>query len=238
MPLPNLKSPTHTLTIPSNSQEVQYRPFLVSEEKILLMAMEGNDQTEIVKALKQIISNCTNDTVDVSKLTLFDLEYIFLNLRAKSIGNEIELTAKIKCESPECPKQVPLTVDLNDVQVVENEHHTDKYMLNNEVGIALKYPSIDSVNKLQSTDMGIDEMFDIIVDSIDYIYDTENTYPASEQSRQELVDFLDSFTDEQFKKIMTFFDTMPRLEKEVEVTCPNCGRTETTKLSGLQSFFV
>ena len=238
MALPNLNTPTYMLTIPSTGETVKYRPFLVSEEKILLMAMEGSDQKEMVEALKQIVSNCTEGAIDVETLTLFDLEFIFLNLRSKSIGNMIELTAKISCEKEDCPKVVPFEVDLNEVEMIQDENHSDKIMLNDTVGVVMKYPSLDAIAKIQSDNVGFDELFSVVIESIDMIFDQENTYPTKEQSRKDLEDFINSFTDEQFKKIVGFFETMPRLEKEVTITCPNCGRSETTKLEGLQNFFA
>jgi hypothetical protein len=245
MGLPTITVPKYELTIPSSGKIVKYRPFLVKEEKILLMAMETEDTKQIINATKEIIKNCiTGEELNVDTMPLFDIEYIFLNLRAKSKGEIIELS--YKC--PKCEGTIPLEINIDDIQVKKDDKHISTIKLNDELGIVMKYPTInlqedgpDDKNK-----KSIESLFNTIINCIDYIYDKETTYPSKDHTKEELKTFLESLTDGQFQSISQFFETQPKLQHEVNLHCKNkvkktkkeCGHKEKQTLEGLNSFFA
>jgi hypothetical protein len=247
MALPQINTPTFELTLPSSGESVRYRPFLVKEQKILLMALESRESTEMLRAIKQIIANCSlSETLKVDSLPMFDLEYFFLRLRAKSIGESIELNLNhyenTNRNMEECTHTTKFNLNLMEVEVEKNPEHQNKIMLDEEskVGIVLKYPTIALADKMQRAAEGKNQM-DIVVDvvcqCIDYIFDAENTYPASESSKQELVDFINNLGQEQFAKINNFFVTMPKLKHTIHWECEKCGTKDHITLEGMANFF-
>ena len=249
MGLPTIAVPEYTLTIPSSGKEVKYRPFLVKEEKILLLAMESEKTEEIITATKTIIENCVYGDFDVNEMPTFDIEYIFLQLRAKAKGEVLDL--KYKC--PKCELEIPITIDIDKIKVVqENKEHTKDIKLTEELGVMMKYPNLSLQSIIaHGTDnkTNVDKLFDTVVACIDYIYDKETTYPSKDHTNKEMIDFLESLTDSQFQKLSKFFETSPVLKHDVELHCTNkikskgkekkeCGYKETKTLEGLNSFFA
>ena len=247
MGLPTIAVPEYTLTIPSTKKEIKYRPFLVKEEKILLLAMETEDQKQIINATKTIIKNCVFGDIDVDTLATFDIEYIFLQLRGKAKGEDIEL--KYKC--PKCENDIAVTVNTDEVQVLFKDDHTDNIKLTEHLGVIMKYPNIDSQLKIAEHEEKdrpeIEALFDTIVDSIDCIYDNDTTYASKDHTEKEMTDFLESLTDKQFQKISKFFETMPAIRHQVKLVCTgktkgknkkSCVYTEEITLEGLNSFFA
>jgi len=243
MGLPTIAVPEYTLTVPSSGKEVKYRPFLVKEEKILLIAMEGEEQQQISLATKRIVQNCIYSDIDVESMPAFDLEYIFLQLRGKSKGEVLDL--KYKC--PKCDGEIPLAVNLDDVKVIKHKDHTKKIQLTKELGVVMKYPTLDLqqlVGEITKEKSSIEGLFETIIHCIDYIYDAENTYPSKDHTKKEMNDFLESLPEKEFQKVSKFFETSPALKHDVELKCSNkvkgkkeCGYTEKLTLEGLGSFF-
>lgn len=241
MALPVNSTPIYTLTIPSSDKIVKFRPFLIKEEKALLIAQQSEDPVVMVNSLKEVIASCLSnkDNVgfDVNELATFDLEYIFTQLRAKSVGETIDLT--LKCDTCTDEKAVAsVHVDLTSIKVKKNPDHTNNISLYDDVGIVLKYPTIDVIKKLESVDSAdIEQVFNIVVECIDYVYTTEEVFHAKDQTKQELIEFLNNLTSDQFVNIQKFFETMPRLSHEIEYSCPVCGKKHNKVLEGLSSFF-
>ena len=249
MGLPKIAVPEYTLTIPSSGKEVKYRPFLVKEEKILLLAMESEKTEEIINATKTIIENCVYENIDIDNMPTFDVEYIFLQLRAKAKGEILDL--KYKC--PKCELEIPITINIDDITVQRNKEHTKDIKLTEELGVMMKYPNLSlqsKVAQVKGDKSEIEGLFETMTACIDYIYDKETTYPSKDHTEKEMTDFLESLTDTQFQKMSKFFETSPALRHEVELNCQNkskvpkgkgkkeCGYKEKIKLEGLNSFFA
>ena len=245
MGLPTIAVPEYELEIPSSKLKVKYRPFLVKEEKILLLALESEKQDNIVNAIKHIIETCVYGETNVNEMPTFDLEYIFLQLRAKSKGEVIEL----KYECPKCKTELPININIDDIKVTFQDKHTKKIELDTNLGVVMKYPTIELQNKITQTAEGektsdVENIFTMVTACIDYIYDNENTYPLKDHTEKEVDDFINSLTDAHFQKLSGFFDTMPVLKHEFQIKCTKkkkdktCSYKETQTLSGLQSFFV
>ena len=240
MPLPKLNVPVYETVLPSTEKVIKYRPFLVKEEKILLTAMEANDEKTMLPAVKQIINNCIVGKLDVEKLPTFDIEYLFLRLRAKSIGENVTLGLKPwgcpKNNGELCENSTQVEINLEEVNVIKNDKHSNKIMLDDEIGIKLGYPNLDklgNVEKIDTAETGID----IIKDCIEMIFTEEETYERGTFSEKELDEFIDSLNTQQFTLIKDFFDTMPMLKHTVEYKCDICGEKKETTISGLNSFF-
>tara|TARA_Y100001963_G_C6793913_1_gene457540 strand:+ start:41276 stop:42007 length:732 start_codon:yes stop_codon:yes gene_type:complete len=235
MKLPKLATPTYTLTLPSSGKKVGYRPFLVKEEKILLLALETEDNATIARALEQIVLNCTDDAVDVRTLPLFDLEYIFLQIRAKSAGNLAEPTLHLTDENG-VSHEIKLKIPISDIEVTKNEKHTTDIKLNDDIAVKMKYPTFGMSEEYADANPDSATIaFDLIVGCIEEIYQGEDSWNCSELPKEELISFVESMTQEQFLAVSEFFDTMPKLEKELVV--PVGRKKHTIKLSGLQDFF-
>ena len=234
MPLPVINAPTYELTIPSTGQTVQYRPFLVKEEKILLMANEGGEASEIVRAMKQIIGNCIQNGYNTDNMPLFDVEYIFLKLRSKSVNEFSEVG--FRC--PECDEVNRVQIDLSGVEITTDDAHSNKVELTNDIGLIMKYPQLDSINMndLQSTD--VDTIFNVVSSCVDSIYQGEEIHDSGDYTKQEISEFINNLTQEQFLKIQQFFDTMPKLSHTVPYKCGKCEYDEPLLLEGLQNFFA
>ncbi len=244
MPLPKIETPKYELTIPSTGKVVKYRPFLVKEEKILLIAMESEDETQMMGAVEEIITNCIFDPdIDVKKLAIFDIEYIFLQLRLKSKGEEINLT--FDCEK--CTKQIPVTLNLMDVDVIKTEGHTNNIKLSNNIGVIMKYPSMNLNKTLNNNKTDVDKIFQSLIFCLESIYDEETVYDVKDQTEEEIMEFVESLPEKEFEKIQHFFSTLPVLKHDIELECTattgkgkkktTCDYKETKTLEGLQSFF-
>ena len=248
MGLPTIAVPEYTLTIPSSGKEVKYRPFLVKEEKILLLAMESEKTEEIITATKTIIENCVYGDFDVNEMPTFDIEYIFLQLRGKAKGEVLDLN--YKC--PKCELEIPININIDDIAVQRNKEHNKDVKLTEELGVMMKYPNLSLQTQIAQAADGrpeIEGLFETMTACIDYIYDKETTYPSKDHTQKEMTDFLESLTDTQFQKIAKFFETSPILKHNVELHCKHkvkgkgkekkeCGYKEQITLEGLQSFFA
>jgi hypothetical protein len=232
MTLPKIVTPTYELEIPSSKEKITYRPFLVKEEKILLLAQEAEKDSEMLLALKQIINNCTYEKVEVEKLPMFDLEYIFLQIRAKSVGEVVDL--KLLCED-DGETYADVRVNLDEVDVEFTEGHSNSIQLTDEVGIIMSYPQINMMDL--SSDSGTENVFGIIKNSINQITEGETVYERADFTEKDINEFLDSLTTEHFKLIQEFFETMPRLRHEVKFKNPKTKKQNKITLEGLNSFF-
>lgn len=237
MALPVINTPTFDLTIPSTKKKVKFRPFLVKEEKALLIAQQSDDASSMAHTVKDIINACSFGKLDVDILATFDIEYIFCQLRGKSVGEIVELFFNcLACNDPK--GKVKIEIDLTKIDVIFSKDHKDTVKLNDTIGIKMKYPSFETLERIGQVDGNdVDAMFKIIIDSIDYIFDGDEIYAAKEQTQEELMQFIENLTQDQFEQIQKFFDTMPALEKEIEFDCPNCGHHHKDVIRGLNSFF-
>jgi hypothetical protein len=231
MALPTMSVPTFKTKIPSTGKQVTYRPFLVKEEKILLMALEGGDMDEISEATKTILENCILDEIDVEKLATFDVEYLFLQLRSKSISEVIELVVGHTKES-ECTHRTEVSFNIDDIKVKGIKKNRN-IQITDSIGIKVRYPSMQDVQKLKGTE---DAVFKVIASCIEVVYDSDNVY--DEFSQQEIEEWLDGLSQVQFKKVSDFFSDTPKLSYDVKWKCPQCGEEDEFKLEGLQSFFM
>jgi hypothetical protein len=240
MALPMMNTPTYNMVVPSSGVSVKFRPFLVKEEKALLIAQQSEDLMVMVDTLKSVIKTCVLDNIDVNKLATFDIEYMFTQIRAKSVGEIIELIFPCDDDHGEDNEKarVKVSIDLTTIVVNKEEGHTNKIDLFGDVGVVLKYPTIDVMKKLESINNdNIDKIFDVVALSVDYIYQGDEIFYAKEQQHEEILQFLNNLTSEQFLKIQNFFATMPRIKKQIEYTCPVCQKQHKKMLEGMQSFF-
>jgi len=236
MTLPTIETQTYELTLPSADVKVKYRPFLVKEEKILLQAMESQKQEEIIQALKDIVSACTFEKINAEELPTFDLEYIFLQIRSKSVGE----VAKLKVLCPD-DKQTyaDVDVDLSTIDVQVDEKHTNNILIDEEkkLGIIMKYPTLNSMNNSLNKKLDSEVIFDVLRNSIYEIYQGEKTFKASDYSKDELQKFIDSLDSKTFNKVQSFYETMPKLMHEIEITNPKTNVKSKVVLQGLSDFF-
>ena len=237
MALPQVNTPTYELAVPSTDKKIKYRPFLVKEEKILMIAMEGKEQSGILDAVKQIVKSCTFDKFDMSKAPMFDVEYIFLNIRAKSVG-EIS-TVNLRCLDDN-ETFVKTEIDLTEVEVKMDEEHTNKIELTEEMGMIMTYPNLDSFADYDVTNINASNMIDMIASCIAQIYDKkgEDVYDSKDSTHKELVDFIEQLNSKQFAEVQKFFDTMPKLTHTVTIENPKTKKKSEIVLSGLNDFFV
>jgi hypothetical protein len=239
MPLPKIATPTFELEIPSLKKTIKYRPFLVKEEKILILAMESEDPKQIAEAVKTVISNCIiTKGIKVADLATFDIEYMFLNIRGKSVGENIDVL--ITCPDDN-ETQVPTSIDIDDIQVTYNEEHSRDIKLDDTLTLRMKYPSMQEFiknNFAQSTNVSVDDTFDMIASCIEQVYSEEESWAASDMTKKELLEFVEQFTSKQFKEIERFFETMPKLSHTVKLKNPNTGVESEVVLEGLTSFFA
>jgi len=234
MALPKLNSASYETTIPSTGQVITFRPYLVKEEKILMMALESNDQKQIVKATKDMISSCVMDDININKLATFDIESLFLQLRSKSVGESIGL--KVKCDH--CSTQNEVSVNFDDIGVNVPEDD-GVIMITDTVGVKMRYPSFDDISSINpDKEDSIETAFDIIMKCIDNVFDEDNVYPAASEGKTKMKDFVESLNTSQFQSLANFFETMPVLKTTVEFNCTACTEDNSTELKGLQSFFM
>ena len=237
MALPKLNTPTYELEVQSSDEKISYRPFLVKEEKILLMAMESNKNEEVIQAVKDIVSSCTFGKVNLGKMPMFDVEYIFLKIRSKSVGE----VSKLKLLCPDDKKTyADVEINLDDVTVQVDEGHTNKIELTDDMGMIMTYPTIDSFSKHGITTISSKNMLDVISTCVLQIYEKkgEVIHEAADQTKKELNEFIEQLNTGQFRKLQKFFDTMPRLRHTVKVKNPKTKKESDITLSGLNDFFA
>ena len=238
MPLPTISTPTYELTLPSSDRKIKYRPFLVKEEKILIVAMESQDTKQIPRAVKDVISKCIlSKGIKVDRLSTFDIEYLFLNIRGKSVGEQIEVM--VTC--PDDGKtQVPTSINIDSIKVQKDEDHSPDIVLDDVYTLRMKYPSLTEFikNNFGSLDeMSVDDTFDLIASCIDQVYSDDESWASEECTKKELTSFVESLNSNQFKKVEKFFETMPKLSHTVKVINPNTKKENEIIIEGLQSFF-
>ena len=237
MALPKLTTPTYELEIPSTDEKIKYRPFLVKEEKILMMAMESNKESDIVQAVKNIVNECTFNKVDMNVMPMFDVEYIFLNIRAKSVGE----VSKLRLLCPDDKKTyADVELDLNDVKVQVGEDHTNKIDLGNGMGMIMQYPTINSFRDSGIKNITAENMLDVIGTCILQIYEDEGkkVYDPKDQTKKEVTDFIEQLNTKQFKDVQKFFDTMPKLKHDIVIKNPKTKKENKVTLTGLNDFFA
>jgi hypothetical protein len=237
MALPKIDAPTYELTLPSTDIKVKFRPFLVKEEKLLLIAMETGKEKDIYEATKQIVDSCTFNTLEVESLPMFDLEYIFLNIRARSVGE----ISKFKVICPDDKKTYAnVEIDLTKVEVQVDDEHTNTVIVdeNRKLGVVLKYPTMSILKSGTNIDSAnMDTIFDMLTTCVDHIFEGEKIYPAKDSTPQEIKEFFEGLSQESFTKVKNFFDTMPRVRHEIEVTNPVTKVKSKVTLQGLNDFF-
>lgn len=238
MPLPTIVTPSYTLELPSTGQEIEYRPFLVKEEKLLILALETEDSTQITKAITTVLENCvlTKD-IKISSLPTFDIEYIFLNVRGQSVGEEIEL--EVICPDDEETK-VKKNIPIADIKVVKRDDHKKRIEISDTLMIEMKYPSLSQFVKgnFGTEDLGMDTSFDLIAECVDKIYTTDEVWDCNDVTKEEIISFIEQMNSSQFKQIEKFFETMPKLTYELHVTNPKTKKKSKLTLEGLSSFFA
>lgn len=238
MPLPKISTPTYELELPSTGQSIYFRPFLVKEEKVLVLALESEDTKQITNAIKTVIKSCIQTKgIKIENLPTFDIEYLFLNIRGKSVGEELEVNLI-------CPDDgetsVPVKINIDDIKVVKDENHSTKIQVDDSIYIEMKYPSLDQFIKSNfdfSENSSMEQSFDLIASCVDKIYTEEEVWAAVDVSKKEIIEFLEQMNTQQFKSIEKFFETMPKLSHDIPLTNPNTGVESTVKLEGLANFF-
>ena len=239
MPLPKIATPVYELELPSTGDTIQYRPFLVKEEKVLVIALESEDTKQITNAIKNIIKNCIQTKgIKVETLPTFDIEYLFLNIRGKSVGEEIEVNVT-------CPDdgvtQVPITINLDDIKVQKNEEHINKIKLDDTIMMEMKYPSLEQFikNNFDFEDgNAMEQSFDLISTCIDKIYTEDEVWATEDCTKKEIVEFLEQMNSSQFKEIEKFFESMPKLSHSIKVKNPKTKKENTVVIEGLAGFFA
>jgi hypothetical protein len=240
MALPKIDTPVYDLDLPLSKKHIRFRPFLVKEQKNLMMAMESDDKQTIERNVKQVLTNCTlTEDVNIEKLPVLDVEYYFINLRARSVGEVVE--NKYVCtnvvDDKECGNKMLAKFNLLDIAVEIDPDRKDVIQINDKISLKMKYPEFSLVDKLSKKDSTVDVAFEVVIDSIDYIFDGEQYYYAKESTREELMQFIESLSQEQFSRVEDFFNNLPKLNKKVEMKCSKCGFDHTISMEGLESFF-
>ena len=237
MPLPKIATPTYEMVLPSSNKKIKYRPFLVKEEKILILAMESQDTKQIASAVKNVLTHCIlTKGIKVDKLSTFDIEYLFLNIRGKSVGELIEIM--VTC--PDDGKtQVPMSINIDSIKVQKDKDHSPDIKLDDQYTLRMKYPSLNEFikNNFDAGNLKVDDTFDLIASCIDQVFSDEESWTSDECTKKELIDFIEQMNSSQFKKVEKFFDTMPKLQHTVKVVNPNTNVESEVNIEGLQSFF-
>ena len=236
MSLPKINAPEYRLRVPSTDEEIRYRPFLVKEEKLLLIAQETGDDAAMYDAVQNLVEACCFDTVDVTKMPLFDLEYVFLNIRAKSVGEVVDL--EVTCPDDEETK-VKVKVDLTKIDVHMDDSHDARIQLTDDIGLLMSYPHLGSLAAMGSSEDGVqmENMFNMIYDCMYQVWQGEETFDAMDYTQKEKREFIESLNHEQFEKIQNFFSTMPTVKHDVKVTNPKTKVKSTVTLQGMNAFF-
>jgi hypothetical protein len=243
MALPKLDVPLFEITLPLTKQKVKFRPFLVKEEKILLMASESEDTNATFLAIKQVINNCCVSEIDVEELPVTDLEFFFLNLRARSVGEIVDL--QYKCNNKvtkedgvedACGNLVKLKINMLEIQPEISPDHSNKIELSPKLGVVMKYPTMHMMENIDGDE--IERITAVLLECVDYIYDENTIYYKKDITKEELTEFFDGMTRDQFAKVQKFFETLPKIKKDVEFKCTKCGYHENIAIEGIQNFFV
>ena len=240
MALPKIDTPVYDLDLPLSKKHIRFRPFLVKEQKNLLMAMEADDKETIERNIRQVLTNCTmTEGFDVDRLPVIDVEYYFINLRARSVGEIVEnkYICTNEVDGVQCSNKMETKFNLLDITVDINPNAKDIIQLTDKISIKLKYPEFSLIDKLKQKETAVDIAFEVVVDSIEYIFDGEQYYHANETSKEELMQFIESLSQEQFSKLEEFFDNLPKMNRKVEMKCSKCGFDHTISMEGLESFF-
>ena len=243
--LPKIDVPIYNVKLLSNGKNLRFRPFTVKEEKLFLMANENEDLDNVVDTIKQILNNCVLDDFQVDSLPLFDIEHLFLNIRARSISEVVNL--KYKCnknildeetkEEKKCNNVVEIDLNILEVEPEKQEGHTNKIEITEKMGVVMKYPSFETIKKFD-VENEADSIIKITVNCIDYVYDSDSIYYAKDSTEEELIEFVESMQAKDLEKIKTFFDTMPKMKRDIDFKCNKCGHEEKIELEGIQNFFV
>ena len=232
MGLPVIETPVYDVIMPSTKKKIKFRPFLVKEQKILLIALDSDDRQEINRAIKEIIDSCTFNKLDVENMAAFDSDYLFMKIRSKSVGEEIELS--IKCS--ECTEPNDYAMKIDDLQVIKNESHTNKIQLNDSIGVIMRYPTMDELSDLR-VNYNIETISNIIASCIEAVYDQEEVHKASESTIQERVEWIERLNQEQYDKLEHFFNTAPYLSTVIEFDCKKCNHHNNISVEGIADFF-
>jgi hypothetical protein len=241
--LPKIDVPIYSVELPSNKKKVQFRPFLVKEQKLFLMVNEDNESEETVKVIRQVLKNCVLDEIDIDALPVFDLEFLFMNLRARSVSEVV--TLKYRCNNStkteddsekECGAINEVSFNVLEIKPTFSDNHTNKIQLNDKIGIVMKYPNFELVQK--ASGKGENEMImEMIYSTIDYVYDADQVYYMKDNTKEEIIEFVDNLQQKDLEKIRIFFETMPKIKKDIEYNCKKCGYHDTIALEGIQNFF-
>lgn len=240
MALPRIDCPVFDITLPLSKKNIKFRPFLVKEQKNLLMALEADDKQTIERNIKQILHNCTlTDDIEIDRLPVVDVEYYFINLRAKSVGEIVEnnYICNNEVDGNRCNNKMKVVIDLNSIQIDGYKPDDSLIQLTDTISIKLKYPEFSIVERLSDTDNTIEAAFKVIVDSIEFIFDGDQYYYANETDPKELMEFVESLNQEQFGKLEKFFDNLPKIKKDVAIKCSKCGYDHSITVEGLENFF-
>ena len=237
MALPMQQTPSYTAVVPSTGDKIQFRPFLVKEQKSLLLAQQSEDQKVMIDTLKGVISACTSGKVNPDELALFDLEYLFTQIRAKSVGETVELI--FSCDDCDDEKaKIKIPIDLTKIEVTKDESHNKKIPLFDDVGVVMKYPSIDMLEIIgKINENSLETVFNVIGKCIDYIYNSDEVFYSKETSDEEMSEFLNNLTQDQFAKIQKFFETTPKISSSVQYKCPVCSKQHNRIIEGMNNFF-
>ena len=233
MALPKLNTPTYELELPSTGEKIKYRPFLVKEQKILMMAQEGSDENEIAEAMGNLVSDCTFGKIDAKVSPMFDIEYIFLKVRGKSVGDKIELN--VTCPDDE-KTSAPVTIDIDDIQVHMLEDHTNEVNISDDIKVVLRYPVLSDMKNVKASTNSVDRVFNVLNSCITSIHFGDDVYNKVDLTEKDINEFVDQFTSEQFDTMVKFFDTMPKMRHIVKVTNPKTKVSSDVVLEGLESF--
>lgn len=240
MALPKIDTPIFYLKLPLSQKEIKFRPFLVKEQKNLLMALEADDKQTIERNIRQILHNCTlTEDIDIDKLPVVDVEFYFINLRAKSVGEIVEnnYICNNEVEGKKCGNKMKVVIDLNTIQIDNFSPDDSLIKLTDNITMKLKYPEFSIVERLSNTDNTIEAAFRVIVESIEYIFDGDQYYYANETDPRELMEFVESLNQEQFGKLESFFDKIPKIKKDLDIKCSKCGYDHSITVEGLENFF-
>jgi hypothetical protein len=240
MALPKIDTPTYELTLPLSKKKMTFRPFLVKEQKNLMMAMEDDNKETIERNIKQVLTNCTlTEGVNIEDLPVTDIEYYFINLRARSVGEIVE--NKYVCtnlvDEKQCGNKMEVKINLLEIEVNVNPESSNEIRINDKIVLNMKYPKFSIIEKLSKKDSAVEVAFDIMIDSIESIYDGEQYYYGHETSKEEMMQFLESLNQEQFSRLESFFENLPKINKKVDMKCSKCGFDHTMDLEGLENFF-
>ena len=236
MALPQIATPEFETVVPSTKEKIKFRPFLVKEEKILYMALEGGEQKDMYDAVTKILKNCILSDCNINKLSSFDVEYLFLQLRGKSVGEVITLKVRHPQEDSDCDHAEEIEIDIDSIKMKEDPRHNKVVKLDENLGIQFRYPTMSDVIKVGEGKNELTNTFDLIASCVDNVFDEDNVY--DDFTKDEIQSFIENLSKKQFEKASVFFESMPKLQHDIEWTCSKCGKKEKITLEGLQSFFA